>query len=167
MNSARQANQKAPSASAGEQDAVRRPATADNEHRCDRRALVPLDPRRVPEGERREIDQAVAGRHEGRHVVEAVGVDLQRRAEDVLHQRREGHHHQRLGPHHPADPGQGDEQQHPGDHPEAALLPQTAATAGPVEPEHHGEPAHHQEAGPARQLASHQVHGRRPLGTAQ
>lgn len=145
----------------GEQDAVRRPEPPDDEHQGDRRAAVPPDERRLAESQRRQVHQAVPGRHEGRHVVEAVDVDLERRAEDVLHHRGEPDDDDRLGPDRGTDSPQHGRQQQPGEQTQPALLPHPAAAAGPVEPEHDGEPAHHRQDGPGGQLASHPAHPRR------
>ena len=59
-------------------------AAERGQHRRDAQARrVPLHQRRVPDRERGQVDQAVAGRHVRRHVVEAVDVDLEQSGEKV------------------------------------------------------------------------------------
>ena len=105
----RQTNQNAPSASgrSARSSAVRRPQPErHHDHRTPPARSRRRTNGRVPEREGGEVDQAVPGRDVGRHVVEAVDVDLEPGAEGVLHDGRERDDDQRLGPHQRRAPAQ-------------------------------------------------------------
>jgi hypothetical protein len=101
-----------------------------------------LDRGAAPQGQRAQVDQAVSGRHEGGHVVQAVDVDLQPRGERVLHRGREEHDDRYLGAHEGGLPAQQREQQHPRAEPQQALLPEVRTA---VEQQHQRHPRQRQD----------------------
>jgi len=149
-------------AAVGEQDAVRRPAAADGDGGGDQGPGVPPRRPRPADGESREVDEAVAGRDEGRDGTDPVDVRLEQRGERVLDGRREADDERRLG----ADQGglaaQEAEEDGPGDGPQDELPGGlvTVERGDGVREQHDGDPAD-DDAGDPEVAVAERCHGPR------
>jgi hypothetical protein len=94
-------------------DPPQRVAAAHQQHRRHQQPAVPLEQRGPSQRQRTEIDQTMTGRHERRHVVEAVDVHVQTCGERVFDEGREGDHDSYLNTDQRCLAGQQGDQQDP------------------------------------------------------
>jgi hypothetical protein len=101
-----------------------------------------------------EVDEAVTGRNESRHVVKPVHVDPEPTSEDVLHDRRVDHDDADLDLRRARLATQQHEQEQPGPCAQQPLLEQGRAR---VEPQHDDHPDAHHGGDPEVVGARHRV----------
>ena len=82
----------------GEDHTPQRPGRADEERDPGDRGAIAFEQQRARQHHRREVDHAVPRRDIGRHVVEAIGVDVIQRREGVLADRGRQHRDRDLHP---------------------------------------------------------------------
>ncbi|GLY27928.1 hypothetical protein Kisp02_12930 [Kineosporia sp. NBRC 101731] len=126
---------------------MHRPGTAHEPGRTDEEPRVRPDQAAAPEGERGEVDQAVAGRDEQRHGADPVHVGLEQRRERVLDDRGEEHHQQGLPAHQHALAAQQVPEHRPGAHAQHQLAGQLTDRQGcdrhGVDQQKHADPEKH------------------------